>query len=468
MGLVEEIEKVACLPRSFVRVISHLDADGLSSAGIVAAALKRKGVKFHLSIIKQLDSDEIKRIAGEPYEDYILLDFGSAKVEEIEAIEKRFVVLDHHQPVRESENQVNPHFFGIDGSTEVSASGLAYLFAKAMDPTNRELVHLAIVGAIGDRQENLGFKGVNSQLLDEAVAVGKVEVTKGLRVFGRVSRPIHRALQYSTDPFIPGVSNSESGAIQFLSDVGITPKEGGEWRTISRLSEEELRTLVSAIVIRRSGMSKPEDVLGNVYKISGEEGLLSDAQEFATVLNALGRSNRSSVAIGLFIGNKERALGMMEEVLLEYKKRIAETIKIVKSGEITRETEDIFYIIGGEEVDDNIIGTVASIFVASQDLCDKEVVVGTAKRGDGIKVSCRSNGVEIGEAVSKVAAEVGGEGGGHVFAAGAQIPSESLEKFIELFTSEVKRLKNTGLTVNKDGKTKDQEVDRSNGTEDIQ
>jgi RecJ-like exonuclease len=464
MGLTEEIEKVASLPYNFVRVISHLDADGLSSAGIVATALKRKGIGFHLSIIKQLDADEMERIANEPYDQYILLDFGSAKIEEIEATGKRFVVLDHHQPIKESENQVNPHFFGIDGSTKVSASGLAYMFAKAMDPANSDLSHLAIVGAIGDQQENGEFTGLNADLLKEATEVGTIRVNKGLRAFGRVSRPVHRALQYSTDPFIPGVSGSESGAIEFLSQVGILPQDNGEWRTISDLSEDELKKLVSAVIIRRSGLSKPSDVIGNIYEVQGEEGLLSDVQEFSTVLNALGRSNRQSVAMGLIIGDKPKALAQMEEILFEYKKSVVQAINVVKSENLGKEEEDILYIMGGELIDDTIIGTVTSIFAMSADLSQKEVVVGFAKRKDGFKISCRSKGMKVGELISEIATQLGGEGGGHDVAAGAQIPKDSLEQFTELFTAGVKRLKNTRLTENTDGKTKNEEVDRDNGS----
>ena len=459
MGLVEEIEKVASLQYNFVRVISHLDADGLSSAGIVATALKRKGIGFHLSIIKQLDAEEMERISNEQYDQYILLDFGSAKVEEIEATGKRFVVLDHHQPIRESENQVNPHFFGVDGSTQVSASGLAYLFAKAMDPANSDLSHLAIVGATGDQQEKGEFTGLNADLLKEAISAGTIKVKKGLRVFGRVSRPVHRALHYSTDPFIPGVSGSESGAIEFLSEIGISPQENGKWRTISDLSEEELKKLISAIIIRRSDLPKPGDVIGNVYEIQGEVGLLSDVQEFSTVLNALGRSNKQSVAIGLFIGDKSKALAQIEEILSEYKKAVVQAINTIKAENLRNEEEDILYIMGGEHINDAIIGTVTSIFAMSSDLSQKEVVVGFAKRKDGFKVSCRSKSLEIGELISNVAERVGGEGGRHDLAAGAQIPNDSLEQFMELFTAGVKRLKNTRLTENRDGKTKNEEMD---------
>ena len=53
---------------------------------------------------------------------------------------------------------MNPHLFDIDGSTEISGAGVVYLFCKALDGKNKDMAHIAIVGAIGDIQEDKGFK----------------------------------------------------------------------------------------------------------------------------------------------------------------------------------------------------------------------------------------------------------------------------------------------------------------------
>jgi single-stranded DNA-specific DHH superfamily exonuclease len=42
---------------SWIRVISHYDADGISSAGIVCNALLRKGKKFHATLTRSLDQE---------------------------------------------------------------------------------------------------------------------------------------------------------------------------------------------------------------------------------------------------------------------------------------------------------------------------------------------------------------------------------------------------------------------------
>lgn len=46
----------------FVRIISHNDADGLTSAGIMAEALLRAGIRFQLSISEKLDEFLIEKV----------------------------------------------------------------------------------------------------------------------------------------------------------------------------------------------------------------------------------------------------------------------------------------------------------------------------------------------------------------------------------------------------------------------
>ena len=46
----------------YVRVISHNDADGITSAGIICNALYRRGIKFRASIISHLDEVFIRTL----------------------------------------------------------------------------------------------------------------------------------------------------------------------------------------------------------------------------------------------------------------------------------------------------------------------------------------------------------------------------------------------------------------------
>lgn len=68
---MSELEKLINLAKNaadkirkyrFVRIVSHNDADGLSSAGIMAHALLRAGIQFQLSIAGRLDEGVVEEI----------------------------------------------------------------------------------------------------------------------------------------------------------------------------------------------------------------------------------------------------------------------------------------------------------------------------------------------------------------------------------------------------------------------
>ena len=67
-----------------------------------------------------------------------------------------WVVLDHHQiPEDEIDNQnvINAWKFDIDGGTEICAGGMAYLAATSLNKENKDLSGIAVVSALGDRQD---------------------------------------------------------------------------------------------------------------------------------------------------------------------------------------------------------------------------------------------------------------------------------------------------------------------------
>ena len=61
----------------------------------------------------------------------------------------------------------------------------------------------------------------------------------------------------------------------------------------------------------------------------------------------------------------------------------------------------------------------------------EKTLFGFANAEDGIKISGRSKKVDIRKIIAEAAGSCNGRGGGHEFAAGATIPSNCQEKFIE-------------------------------------
>jgi len=431
-----------------IRLISHLDADGISAASVMIKCLNNDNRKYSITIVQQLNKEVLHEIAKEPYKYVVFTDIGSGIISSIKDIlkDKRVFILDHHEPEAVEIKggnifMVNPHKFGIDGGIEISGAGVVYLFASCMDEKMKDYAHVAIIGAIGDLQEQNGFSKLNNEILDEAIKRGKIKIIRGLRLFGAQTKPLHRVLEYCTDPYIPGVTGSESGAIQFLYTIGINPKNGSSWKKIGHLNDEEMKKLVTGVIMKRLNEENPEDVLGNVYLLREEEheSPTKDAREFATLLNACGRLGKASLGIGACLGDKkikEKAIKSMEG----YKKEIVNAIKWYEENKESRFVikDNGFVIINAQDkVMHTLIGTLASILSKSNSFKEKTYIMSMARLIDentkvSLRISGRSKDVDLKRVIEKIVYGIEGcEAGGHANAAGALIPSDKEEKFIE-------------------------------------
>lgn len=443
-----------------IHIISHLDADGISSCAILVQLMNSENRRYSLSIVPQLDEDEIRKISK--YEsDYIIFsDLGSGTLSKIKEIikNKEIIILDHHNveeaQIPKSMSHINPHLNDIDGSTEISGAGVCFLFASEIDDKYESLAHIAILGAIGDIQEKNGFEKLNEDILKKAIKNNKISTKKTLKFFGRNTRPIHKVLEYSSEPKIPNVSGSESGAIQFLHEIGIKPKNKNKWRTISDLDEEEVKKLITGIVIRRNGEIKPQDVIGFCYNFleHDKNSPMGDAREFATLLNACGRMNRASLGIGACLNQKEDKRKALN-TLAEYKKEIVGAIEWFKKKCDKKDCKEIIkgkdYIIinAGTQVRATVIGTLASIVSKSNLIPDNNYIISMARNDDNkTKISMRiksdNEEIDLRDIVKSIIEKSGGEAGGHMRAAGAIISTKDEDTFIKEAISILKDTKN--------------------------
>ena len=424
-----------------VKLFSHLDADGLCSASILVKMMLRHGIDFEVRIVKQMISSEIERIEVSENDLIIFVDLGSGQLDRLQKFlgTTQVFILDHHDPIKINHINLfhlNPLVFGEEG---ISSSMISYLFAKSLDATNGDQVGLALVGAVGDEQdEKWEFKGMARDVLKEGEEAGIITVTKGMRIYGRNSRPLHKALANSFDPFIPEVSGDESAAVQFLSDMGISVKDGGEWKRLSDLTVEDQQKLASSIIIQRMKIpdATAEDIFGESYTLIGRVEELQDAREFATILNACGRMGRYDIAIRLCL-NDTNAVALSSEMLEQYRKVLSESLQIFRSNPgIIEKTQHASYLVFGSLISDTVVGTVTSIALNSGMVDVMKPVFGMVNTDDSmVKVSARVNkeikNINLRDIVLLASKQSGGEGGGHKMAAGGLIPRGKEKEFIQ-------------------------------------
>jgi RecJ-like exonuclease len=437
----------------FIQVFSHLDADGVAAAGIIGKALFRLDAKFRIRITQWVDEKIFAEILSEKPRTIILSDFGSGYIDLLgdKLSEFKIVVLDHHQIVGEVKPNivhVNPHSYGIDGARDISGAGVAYFVAKAIDKENVDLAPIAVVGALGDLQDKYDQRklgGVNEKIVEDAVNAGLLTVERDLIFFGRETRPIHKTLASTTNPFIPGISGEEDKSLAFLASLDIKPKHGEKWRALRDLSDDEKKRLCSALadyLLSKGLRYEVTNLIGHVYTLTREEPWtpLRDAREFAVLLNATGRMEKPSLGVSICMGDRGSALEEANKVLEEYRRTINKYLGwIMEKPERMREMENIYVVYGENFINEKIVGAISSILATSLPNPEKPLIAYANVEEEGLaKFSARTidimtnRGINLGEVMQVAAEKCLGNGGGHNIAAGAQVPIENIDVFIKV------------------------------------
>ncbi len=434
-----------------IAVVTHIDADGLTSGSIAFSALARRGANVLVRSIPDLDQRAIMALAEEKHDFYIFTDLGSTLVNELSsALGSNFLVIDHHQlPEADVGNPlvVNAWQFGYDGGREASSSTMAYLLAVALDDQNKDLAPLAVVGAVADRQDagpGRSLGGLNRRALEDAQSAGLLMVSKDLLFHGRETRPVHEAIALTSSPFIQGLSGSKDATLAALVKGGIALKANGRWRALSELSNDEkkklLEVLLSFLPPTSSAENTVAELIGEVYTLELEDSFtpLRDAREFATMLNACGRMDAAGVGISICIGDRGDSLKEGTRTLSEYRLKINKFMQgILQDPARIQVIGGAALVIGDDLVDERLLGPVASILASTQRLKDKVVVARTRSGDAELKFSSRVGDshlgrVNLGIIMREAAEAAGGVGGGHTMAAGAKIPYTKGEEFTKV------------------------------------
>jgi single-stranded-DNA-specific exonuclease len=442
---------------SDVTVVGHIDADGIAAASIASIALERAGVPHKVRFVKKLDPPEIDRINADQSEAVWLVDLGSGSFSRL--VHPGLWICDHHIPdLRKKRrqlngqnllssffsNHLNPHLFNIDGSSEISGAGVTYCVARQMDPRNQDLSALALVGAVGDFQDSSECRliGFNRIILGEAIESGLARAITDIRLFGRETRPLVRLLQYSTDPYLPGLTGSPEASSLFLQDLEIEQKEVDRWRHWIDLGPEERRKLASGLtnLLLNSGRGARavRRLIGEVYLLTAEkEGTeLHDTREFSTLLNACGRYGRGDVGMAICKGDRGEKLEEALRLQQSHRQNLSDAIGLVKELGLQR-GQWVQYFHGRDEIIDSIVGIVAGMVLGSGEIeADLPLVAFALSEDNKVKVSARGTrdmvrkGLDLAHAVKVASERVGGSGGGHNIAAGGTINQGREEDFL--------------------------------------
>lgn len=444
-----------------IMITTHMDCDGLTSGAIITKALIRAGASCSLRSVAEFNSSLVDDMGKDGRQFHIVTDLGGGFAGDLDvALGDDWFVLDHHHiPDDEKDNErvINSWKYNMDGGTEICSGGMAYLAATAMDRRNRDLSPVAVVAALGDRQdqgEKRSLVGENRNIADVAQKMDLLEVDLDLLLYGRETRPLADALAYTSQPYIEGITWERNNCASLLRQAGVNLKDNGRWRTTAELSSDEKSAIIDAIAKYAPGKGVTEavmEMMGHTYILLGEEkgSFLRDCREFGTMLNSCGRIGRAGVGMAICMGDRGKTLVDAEETLQEYRKRIREYMSVL-SGERWRvAVRGMVVMVNGDGVvPETMTGTLASLISGSPTHAGKIVILRTGGEGNTVKFSARksrgcTSKIGLNELMSKGTERFGGQGGGHDMAAGARIGKDKLDEFLDYIETNVNDVQGT-------------------------
>lgn len=405
-----------------IKIISHFDTDGITSAAIFTRALQRWNKRFSLEIVKSLDEEYIKKLSDNQV--IIFLDLASNSLHHLKEKNTEIFIFDHHEVTQEIPQNITLINPLIDNHESIPTAGICYIFAKTLSVQNKDLASLSVIGLVGDLLEKEIGRTYNEIIKDSETII-----KKGLLLYPS-TKPLDRALEYCSNPYIPGVTGSYAGCIELLREANIQRTQE-KYKSLYELTEQEMSSLITTVMIRCANRKSNEAIIGNLFLVKWFNKL-EDAREISALINACSRMDHPDAALGFCLGNKQKKLEA-EKIYIEYKTHLISALRYISQTEKISGRQ--YAIINAKDnIKDTIIGTITSIISHSPVYEEGTIIVGLAYNEDKIKVSARivgKCGKNVRDVLHKIVVPLGGEVGGHPEAAGCLIQKTHEQTFIE-------------------------------------
>ncbi len=182
-AMQKAIRELKGWPDKTIQLFHHNDSDGLSSGAIASRALERQGFKVQRFCLEKPYPAVLRRVYEQEGRILIFADFAgriAPMLSDLNRGRNLTLILDHHVAEPSTDARVinlDPDLFGLKGDRDISGSTTCYLFAVTLDPANRDLAHIAAIGAVGD-----GFfvdgrlVNQNHDVAEEAMRQGRLEI----------------------------------------------------------------------------------------------------------------------------------------------------------------------------------------------------------------------------------------------------------------------------------------------------
>jgi len=317
------------------------------------------------------------------------------------------------------------------GSTNVNRgkSNMRELLLKALELDEH---NLAIVNEIKGNPSRVTFYSNKGEIL-LIILIGVTTsnerchiLPKNLKIVSKSSEPLFKSLAYTFSPPLPGITGDLEGSTEFLEKMNLS-----YGIKFTDLGEEEKDILKDELI------KINPDIFGDCYTVPKEIPLLRDLEEYSYILDACGKNKKFGLGLSIALGEREKALKTATDLQRKYRDQLVKGLEWIKR-EGSVNLSHIQYLYSEDKVLKSVMGTIASIGLSINLLDDSKPVLGLSRLHKDIKVSGRTTrqqvekGVNLGKALQDSSNNFGGQGGGHDIAAGAMIPFDSKDNFLNL------------------------------------
>ncbi|MFX0023150.1 MAG: DHH family phosphoesterase, partial [Candidatus Hermodarchaeota archaeon] len=377
---------------TYVIVISHNDADGISCLHIIQNLLYKNHINYDYFIYNRSISwdNYLRGILSSRQSEknaFIFTDVGSNLKELIPIIKERkeyFFILDHHEVEDDvqfdgfPENLlfINPTIYGYDGLEHIAGATLTYMFAKQVNSSIMKQGWLTIIGIAGDSLKPMDkLQSFNKEVFEELVDEELIEDREGLILFGSMHESVKHGLKYSILPFLHRFGGeSDQKITTFLNTLNIDPR-----KKIVELNESEIQKLEN-----EGGFAS----FGHYALLPHKSGLLKHAFEHALLLNILCFKN---ISAAISIIQLKSITRYAKDIYSEYIENLSRNLRTISIEIPQFETKKaVFLEVKGKIPPSNWSDTAS--FSAVNELFDPYKVLflgGLEKKSGTIKLSVR-------------------------------------------------------------------------------
>jgi len=235
-------------------------------------------------------------------------------------------------------------------------SCLAYFVCSVFAPNLEYIITMPLL-SLHSQHLYSDYEGLFEIISEDALEGEVIKVTKSMSLLGSSLFSISEILEYSTNPFFPGLSCNSKSLLKTLSKTSINLEAKDGIRHINSLQEEEVKELNSLLILNQaSNRSHLEEEFifiksKTIFKAESKVSILYNSWDFGVAVQDAINRERYNLIIKVLLGNRSKNLIDLQKMFIQERKAISLSMQIISERlEEIIELKNMRYYIGDNKV----------------------------------------------------------------------------------------------------------------------